>query len=205
MTSATMTDQKATPRESTRERLIQAAYQEFVQNGYHGTSMRQIAARAGLAVGGIYNHFDSKDILFAAVLDQYHPYHVLVPALEKAQGESLEAFVRHAARLIEQALVDGGESILPIMFIELLEFQGRHLKDLAERIFPIFASFLQGFAARSHGLRDLPLPTVQRAFISLMMGYFFTGYILRDSPLATADAPDDLQGAVDIFLYGIVN
>ncbi len=200
-----MTDQKDTPRESTRERLIQAAYQEFVQNGYHGTSMRQIAARAGLAVGGIYNHFAGKEDVFVAVFDQYHPYHVLVPALGQAQGEALDDFVRHAARLLEAALADQGHHIMPILFIELLEFQGRHLKDLAERIFPIFLTFLEGFAARSQTMRAVPLPTVQRAFMSLMIGYFFTDYVLRDSPLKAAGGSAELEGAVDIFLYGIVN
>jgi AcrR family transcriptional regulator len=191
--------------EVTREKLVEAAFAEFCGRGYHGTSMRQIATRAGLAVGGIYNHFAGKEDVFAAVLDQYHPYHVLVPALGQAQGESLEDFVRHAARLLDAALADSGESIMPIMFIELLEFQGRHLKDLAERVFPIFLTFLQGFTERKHNLRELPLPTVQRAFMSLMIGYFFTGYILRGSPLMMADAPGQLQGVVDVFLHGILN
>jgi len=199
-----MMDQSAAPRESTRERLIQAAYQEFVQNGYHGTSMRRIAARAGLAVGGIYNHFAGKEDIFVAVFDQYHPYHVLVPALGQAQGAALDDFVRHAARLLEAALAERGHHIMPIMFIELLEFQGRHLKDLAERIFPIFLTFLEGFAARSQKMRAVPLPTVQRAFMSLMIGYFFTDYVLSDSPLKAAGASAELEGVVDVFLHGVL-
>lgn len=202
----TTAQKKRQPRgEVTREKLVDAAYGEFCGRGYHGTSMRQIAARAGVAVGGIYNHFAGKEEVFAAVLDQYHPYHVLVPALGEAQGESLEEFVRHAAKLLEGALAEQGRSIMPIMFIELLEFQGQHLKDLAERIFPIFLTFLQGFAARSQTMRELPLPTVQRAFTSLMVGYFFTGYVLRDSPLVAAGPADQLPGVVDIFLHGILN
>jgi len=197
---------EAAPRsEGTRERVIQAAYQQFVETGYHGTSMRQIAAQAGLAVGGIYNHFAGKEEIFAAVLDQYHPYHVLVPALGQAQGESLEDFVRHAARLLEMALAEQGHAIMPIMFIELLEFQGRHVKDLAEQIFPTFLAFLEGFAARAQNMRPVPLPIVQRAFMSLLIGYFFTDYVLRESPLQPPLGSETLQGVVDVFLYGIVN
>jgi AcrR family transcriptional regulator len=44
---------RATKGERTRRQVIQAAQRLFVERGYHGTSMRQIAQEAGLALGGI--------------------------------------------------------------------------------------------------------------------------------------------------------
>ena len=52
--------------EQTRNAILQAAHDLFVQQGYHGTSMRQIAKQAGLALGGLYNHFASKEDVFQA-------------------------------------------------------------------------------------------------------------------------------------------
>ncbi len=52
--------------EQTRGEIIRAAHKLFVQQGYHGTSMRQIAKQAGIALGGLYNHFDSKQEVFQA-------------------------------------------------------------------------------------------------------------------------------------------
>jgi AcrR family transcriptional regulator len=190
--------------ELTRQRLLEAAHRQFVQHGYHGTSMRQIAQAAEMAVGGIYNHFSSKEDVFAAVLDQHHPYHVLVPALEQAQGDSMEAFVRHVVRLLEEAVAQKRDGLLPLVFIELLEFRGEHLKDLAERVFPILAGFMQRFAERSGDLRPVALPIVQRAFVSLMLGYFFTGFVLHGSPLMAANEAEELQAVVDVFLHGIL-
>jgi AcrR family transcriptional regulator len=198
--------EKPRPRgEETRERILAAAYAQFIQNGYHGTSMRQIAQAAGLAVGGIYNHFAGKEEVFAAVLDQHHPYHAMLPALAQAQGETLEAFIRQAARLIETAVADRRDAIMPLLFIELLEFQGRHLKDLAERLMPTMGGFVQGIAERSGEMRPLPLPVVQRAFMSLLIGYFFTGFVLRESPLFPESERDWLAGVVDVFLRGILD
>ncbi|MBF8283944.1 MAG: hypothetical protein HW378_2859, partial [Anaerolineales bacterium] len=65
--------------EVTRTKLLEVAHGLFLENGFHGTSMRDIADAAGIAVGGIYNHFSDKEAIFAAVLDAYHPYHVILP------------------------------------------------------------------------------------------------------------------------------
>src|SRR5260221_4018899 len=83
--------------EVTRERLLDVAFDEFVRHGSHGTSMRQIADAAGLAVGSIYNHFSSKDAIFAAVLEANHPYRVVEAALQDMSAPSLEAFVRETS------------------------------------------------------------------------------------------------------------
>jgi AcrR family transcriptional regulator len=50
--------------EAKRLRLLDAAIGEFAEHGYHGTSMRQIAARAGIAKGLTYYYFENKEDLF---------------------------------------------------------------------------------------------------------------------------------------------
>lgn len=53
-----------------REAIIQAAITEFRDNGFKVTSMDKIAARAGVSKRTVYNHFPSKDELFAEILAQ---------------------------------------------------------------------------------------------------------------------------------------
>lgn len=49
----------------TTTRIIDVATELFYQKGYHGTTMREIAARVGIKAASVYNHFASKeDILF---------------------------------------------------------------------------------------------------------------------------------------------
>ena len=46
-------------------RVLAAALEAFAEKGYHGTTTRQLATKAGLSVPGIYHHYPSKqDILF---------------------------------------------------------------------------------------------------------------------------------------------
>jgi len=53
-----------------REAIIQAAIAEFRANGFDVTSMDKIAATAGVSKRTVYNHFPSKEELFAEILSQ---------------------------------------------------------------------------------------------------------------------------------------
>lgn len=201
----TDTDKVTRPRgEDTRRRLIEAAHAQFLEKGYHGASMRQIADGAGLAVGGIYNHFANKEEIFVEVLDEYHPYHVIVPALEAAQGERLEDFLRELAQLIQAAIREQRDQLLPLIFIELVEFRGRHIPALAARILPAFEPFVTRFAEHRGELRPVPLPVIQRAFVGMMVGHLVTEFILQKSPIGADSSIDWLEGTLEVFLHGVV-
>lgn len=53
-----------------RAAIIQAAIAEFRANGFDITSMDKIAATAGVSKRTVYNHFPSKEELFAEILNQ---------------------------------------------------------------------------------------------------------------------------------------
>lgn len=52
-----------------RDRILDAALVLFAQHGYHGTTTRRICERAGVPLGSLHYHFESKEALYAAVLD----------------------------------------------------------------------------------------------------------------------------------------
>ena len=64
----TATHQRLTDRK--RVAIVGAAIEEFLAAGYDATSMDRIAARASVSKRTVYNHFPSKDALFAAILHQ---------------------------------------------------------------------------------------------------------------------------------------
>ena len=51
-----------------REAIVQAAIAEFRANGFDATSVDKVAARAEVSKRTLYNHFPSKDALFAEIL-----------------------------------------------------------------------------------------------------------------------------------------
>ena len=59
---------RSLPREARRERIVWAAKQVFVEQGFEASSMDDVAARAGTTKPTVYAHFKSKDELFGAVV-----------------------------------------------------------------------------------------------------------------------------------------
>lgn len=55
---------------ATRSRILNAAYEAFSTYGYHGASLREIAAACGISHPGIRHHFASKEELLVEVLKE---------------------------------------------------------------------------------------------------------------------------------------
>lgn len=82
LTQADVTTAPDAPPPDRREIILEAAAQLFVEGGYGGTSMRDIAARAGLLPGSVYHHFPAKEDLFLAV--HREGFHRLINRVERA-------------------------------------------------------------------------------------------------------------------------
>lgn len=54
----------------TRDLILGSALATFLERGFEGTRMAEIATRAGLAKGTLYVHFADKEVLFESVLQQ---------------------------------------------------------------------------------------------------------------------------------------
>lgn len=105
MAEATTNGTLAEP--TTRQRIVTAAAELFHDQGYHATTMRQIAARVGIKAGSLYNHFPGKqELLFTIAHDTMRD--MLRRAVRAMSGEDtpegrLRAFVRaHTLYCIEE-------------------------------------------------------------------------------------------------------
>lgn len=196
-----MAEDKPIRGEITRQEIIKAAHELFIHQGFHGTSMRQIAKHAGIALGGLYNHFPSKEAVFEDVFLEYHPYRDVLPAMLEVKGPTVEARVREAFYLMLQALKDRPE-FFNLMFIELVEFKSTHLNDLFTRILPVGLQVSRHIFNDPGCLRpELPMPIVMRAFFGLFLGYYMSEIAFGQN--APAEFMDQAaEQMLDIFLRG---
>jgi AcrR family transcriptional regulator len=79
--------------EATRERIIEAAIELYIELGVSGTTMRQVALRADVAPGTLRNHFRSREDLDRAMVERLTA-EALLPGLSVFDG----------ARTIEERL-----------------------------------------------------------------------------------------------------
>jgi AcrR family transcriptional regulator len=198
-----MSDRYLSRGERTRGTILDAAHRLFITQGYHGTSMRQIAQQAGVALGGLYNHFANKEDVFKAVFYENHPYNEIVPALLEAQGDDIETFVDDAAKRLLKSL-ENRPDFLNLMFIELVEFNNVHVSQLLATLIPQGLQIAGHISLVGQGrLRPIPLPMLIRTFLGMFFSYYITELII--SPVAPSEF---LEGAmdhfVDIYLHGIL-
>jgi AcrR family transcriptional regulator len=127
-----------------RELILEAALELFSHRGFGATSVRDIAAAAGVSTGNVYHHFPDKDTIFRTLLDQYWkaiddpelPFNkALVTGtfpdnleeLGRASRELVRDFRRHVA----------------LIYVDVVEFEGSHIRKFYSEMARRFADFMK--------------------------------------------------------------
>src|SRR5579862_6661940 len=71
-TSGAPAEAPATEPGGTRERILDVALDRFVEQGFDGTSLREIAEALGITKAALYYHFESKDDILMALHMRLH-------------------------------------------------------------------------------------------------------------------------------------
>jgi AcrR family transcriptional regulator len=166
--------------ELTAERILDAAEALFAERGYAGTTLRDVAARVDLRIPSLYNHFPSKDALYAAVLARgIGPVLAIlgefgVEDAERRDPGTVIARVmgllqRHPKlpRLVLHETLAGGQRLTPI---------------LRDWIAPVFGRAGEMVAASSGSGRWTPeqVPLLVLAMYHMVVGYFASASLLAD-------------------------
>jgi AcrR family transcriptional regulator len=89
---------KARVREASIERILDAAEQLFAEFGYHGFTLKDLAARVGVSATLIHYHFNGKESLYEAVWARRAPI---------SARNRLEAMRRYAEEVGDEVTVEG--------------------------------------------------------------------------------------------------
>lgn len=93
----TRTPDRSTRLAERRDHIVETAAVLFIEKGFHQTGMRDIAGRAGISLGNLYNHFKGKEEIIAAIADvEAEALDPILEPLEQAEapGEAaLSGFV----------------------------------------------------------------------------------------------------------------
>jgi AcrR family transcriptional regulator len=115
----------------------------FSTQGYRSTSTRDIADVAGISTGALYHHFADKDLIFQSLLEEYWDATTtsdfpLTKALRSgAFPDDLEGLAHAARDTVKQY-----RPYIRLMYVDVIEFEGIHIRRYYELIASRFATFL---------------------------------------------------------------
>ena len=147
--------------ENIREKLLEEAKSQVMEQGYSAMTIRSVASACGVGVGTVYNYFPSKDMLVASFM--LEDWLVSLSAIKA--GCTVEAGAEMAIRCIYEELHRFMEKYAPLFSDKGAEessstaFHQRHemlrsqlaepLRPLCEKQTKVDAEFLAEFIAES--------------------------------------------------------
>ena len=153
----------------TKERILTAALEMFSQNGYAGTNIRELSASLGLVKSGVYKHYESKEAIWNALLDQmiaYYADHFGSADHLPPVPDSLEELTRLTMHMVDITVHDE-KIIMTRKVLTLEQYRDVRARELATK------HFLTGLT---------------EMFTRIFTGMMDKGLIRRDDPAMLAFA-----------------
>lgn len=154
-------------KEGTRQRILDVAARLFMERGYAGTSVRDIAAELGIANPSLFYHFRSKEELLVELLAE--PFERVQAAVLEAEQLSGDARTRRIIRgLLEGLEVHSGVAVTALRDVGRLPDAHRELiLSVRPHVFSLLA---EGTAEDNRELRvTMAIAAVEGAVVDLML------------------------------------
>lgn len=193
--------------EQRRRQLIDVAIELFSRKGFGGTTTREIATAAGVNEAIIFRHFETKEGLYGAILDQRARETLSVEAMEALRGlatlEDDEGFFRFFVQRILHAYRDHPQYQRLLLFSSLEKHPfaaGYHERFVA----PAF-TFVRDYIERRQRQGVFRQCDAGLALFGLiaMAAQFATNRWLFERPEPKASEEEALEGITELFLRGI--
>ncbi len=165
-----------------REQILEAAVTLFAEQGFDGTSTRQIAAAVGVTEGLIFHYFPTKADLVSAVLESRHGFiiklrEILADANRRPVGEVLPEVAATWLRTLRAET-----AIASVMFGAALtnEQVGVALQGIVREGIVRLATYLRARIQAGELRATLPVETSAQMFIAPLMAFFLTHRTVSD-------------------------
>jgi len=186
-----------------RAAVIGAAIEEFLAAGFDATSMDRIAARAGVSKRTVYNHFPSKEALFAAILSQLWDSSAAGEAPAYSSGHPLRAQLLQL--LLKKLSLLNDEAFLSLARVAIAA--GIHSPERAREMVARMGEREEDLtvwirAAAADGRLKTPDPVfASQQLQGLVKGFAFWPQVTMGQPPLSADEQRQVaESAADMFL-----
>ena len=194
-----------------RKELIESAARElFIKQGFHATSMRDIAKDAGVSLGNLYNYYETKDAIFESIVEKYLEIiderlrEMFASIDEPLEPESLRRMGEMAGEL-----VNNHSDFWLLMYIDVLEFQNRHFRKmfdgLSQRFRKVFGSKFKEAEKRGDLRTGVDAGSVFTAAYMQFFNYFLVEKLFGGNRHLGLTDEQALNSLTKIFAYGTLS
>lgn len=192
-----------------RTLILDAACVEFGANGYAGTTNRDVARRAGVALSVLYRHFETKADLFSeAVLEPF------VRGMEQLGNDWLRQLSEplEDERLMEVFIRDIHDNLAANQHVldQMLFGRGELPDAMLERIRVAFEKLITQIrlmteleARRRGWMSTLGIDMSMRVLMAMMLGMSSYSWMLLPDGQKGAGGEDVIEGMVKLGLWGM--
>ena len=164
-----------------RDSLLRAATRHFAERGFSATSIDDVCREAGVVKSAVYWHFDSKEGLLTAVLEETATAWIDgVVASVQQTGDPRERLSRAIVGMRE--LVETRPALLRLLHSMLLErtTENEHTRAVLLRVFDRARTALSDGIAEVIGTRPAGLETIAELALATLDGIFLQHQLRKD-------------------------
>lgn len=188
--------------EQKRLAIINAAKKEFIENGFLAANMNNICVAAEVSKRTLYRHFESKELLFEAVLTEIKEESVAEEKYtfnpEQSLHKQLCAITQNEIKVIYETY---GIALSRTILMEFFR-QPELAKSITQRLYHTHAVshwFNQAIVAEKLFATDVQ--TITSVYVSLLQGQLFWPQVLDILPLP---AGDELERKIDTIVTTVL-
>ena len=175
----------------THQRILDAAEEVFADKGFEGATLRDVATRVGLRIPSLYNHFSSKEALYAAVLERG-----IGPILEALASTTLDDDHDRSQVVSGMLQMLAQRPKLPRLVLHETLAGGHHLHGMLQRwLGPVLLEaqkLVESGPAATRWDRE-QLPHLVLAMYNIVVGYFAAAPLYRDLDGTDLLSPEALR------------
>lgn len=187
-----------------RQRILEVARQLFLQHGYHGSSMDQIAKEAHVTKLTVYNHFQDKANLFSCAIEETCEKLMLGRSFQLQRAEDFVPMLKQICTL-SMHIINLPEAIkLEHLLLQLAAEQNPLLENFYKASHLKMRAIWEQFFDQAQALGVLQFEQVNEVItllMSLLFGYRHQEMLLGMNEVPNAEQREQLiQEAITIFL-----
>ncbi len=189
-----------------RQEIIRAAMEVFAENGFGGSTTREIAENAGISEAMIYSHFRNKEDLYTAIIDEKlqesEPLYYPLDAIRNRDDQ------RVFATIVSNYLHRHGEDTTLLRLLLFSALEGHELASMfvagpVRKFFEFLADYIRERIDEG-AFKPVNPEITSRCLLGMVHYFVLLWKVFGDDTLNPIDPTEAIETIVKIFCEGIL-